>query len=67
MEMNHTPKQMAEALVGAVNAIRPPTEPRLRLPEALTLITDHLEASPAPPAPLTADAKLVAGIVKALR
>lgn len=67
MEMNHTPRQMAESLVGAVNAIRPPTEPKLTLAEAGAMVTAYLEASPLPPAPVTTTGKLVAGIVKALR
>lgn len=65
--MNHTPEQMAKALVGAVNAIRPPTEPKLDRPAALEMVTRYLEASPLPPAAVTAEEKLVAGICKALR
>lgn len=63
MDMNHTPKQMAEVVRGAADAIGV----KLTVAQAASLVTAYLEASPMPPVPLSVLDKLVAGIIKALR
>jgi hypothetical protein len=67
MDMNHTPAQMAAAFQAAVNANRPAGPGRMSRDEAQRLVDAHLTASPYPPAGVTPDEKLLAGVCKALR